>query len=62
MKAFIVSALKSKRGASSVEMGLILALIVLSLLTALQAFAEGSIAMWDNVSAKTADAISGSAN
>ncbi len=50
---------KSERGTASVEMGLICALIVLAMLTALQSFAQGSVSMWDAVSSKTAQAISG---
>lgn len=58
MKA-IINLFKSERGAASVEMGLICALIVLAMLAALQSFAQGSVNMWDTVSTKTADAISG---
>ena len=60
MKAFLVSLLKSKHGATAVEYGLILALIVLAMLGALRAFAGASIGMWEDVSARTAAAISGS--
>jgi Flp pilus assembly pilin Flp len=43
-------------------MGLICALIVLAMLTALQDFAAGSIAMWDNVATKSANAMGGPAS
>lgn len=61
MKAF-TNIIKSERGAASVEMGLICALIVLAMLAALQGFADGSISMWKDVSEKTATAISGQPN
>jgi pilus assembly protein Flp/PilA len=38
-----------ERGATAVEYGLILALIVLAILGALTGFANKSIEMWDNV-------------
>lgn len=60
MKAFLVSLLKSKHGATAVEYGLILALIVLAMVGALRAFAGASIGMWEDVSARTNAAISGS--
>ena len=42
---------KDERGATAVEYGLILALIVLALLTALQLLAGITISMWGDVSA-----------
>ncbi len=62
MKTIIKKLFRDDAGATAVEYGLILALIVLAMLTALQSFASGSIAMWDNVSSKTADAIGGAAS
>lgn len=59
MKNFIKRLISNETGATAIEYGLILALIVLALLSALQAFADGSITMWETVSSKTADAISG---
>ena len=61
MKA-IINFFKSERGAASVEMGLICALIVIAMLAALQGFADGSISMWKDVSERTATAISGQPN
>lgn len=61
MKA-LINIFKSERGAASVEMGLICALIVITMLAALQGFADGSISMWKNVSEKTETAISGRPN
>ena len=40
---------RSRRGATAVEYGLILALIVLVMIGALQFFADTTIAMWGNV-------------
>lgn len=59
MKNTIKALLKNDDGTSAVEMGLICALIVLAMLTALQDFASGSISMWNNVTDKTASAIGG---
>lgn len=61
MKKLLKRLSSDVRGAASVEMGLVLALIVLAMLTALQSFADGSIAMWNNVSTQTANAIGGAA-
>lgn len=61
MKA-LINIFKSERGAASVEMGLICALIVITMLAALQGFADGSISMWKNVSEKTETAVSGRPN
>ena len=62
MKTMIKFLFRDQAGATAVEYGLILALIVLAMLTALQNFADGSITMWDTVSSKTADAIGGAAS
>ncbi|OYW44082.1 MAG: hypothetical protein B7Z33_13335 [Sphingomonadales bacterium 12-68-11] len=42
--------LRDQRGATAVEYGLILALIVLAMLGALQLFATESIGMWTRIS------------
>jgi len=44
------------RGASAVEYGLILALIVLTLMAALSQVADVTVGMWGNVSTKVAAA------
>ena len=59
MKRIIKRLFGDQAGATALEYGLILALMVLAMMSALNAFADGSIAMWDNVSSKTAAAISG---
>jgi pilus assembly protein Flp/PilA len=62
MKTILKMLFRDEAGATAVEYGLILALIVLAMLAALQNFADGSITMWDSVSSKTADAIAGAAS
>ncbi len=59
MKRILKALLKDQAGTSAIEMGLICALIVLAMLTALQNFAAGSMSMWNNVSSKSADAMNG---
>lgn len=58
----LIRIIKENQGTSSIEMGLICTLIVLAMMSALQAFANGAVSMWDDVSSKTATAISGSSN
>jgi pilus assembly protein Flp/PilA len=50
--------LRDKHGATAVEYGLILALIVLAILTALSGVAGETISMWNDVSSKSAAATS----
>ena len=50
---------QDEAGATAIEYGLILALIVLAMLSGIQAFADGTITMWETVSTKTAEAIGG---
>jgi pilus assembly protein Flp/PilA len=59
MKNFIKRLTSDQTGATAIEYGLILALIVLAMLSALQAFADGSITMWESISDRTSAAISG---
>jgi len=44
-----------QRGATAVEYGLIVALIVLAMIGALQGVADANSSMWNNVSNKVAD-------
>jgi pilus assembly protein Flp/PilA len=62
MKSVIKRLIGDQAGATAIEYGLILALMVLAMMSALESFADGSISMWNNVSSRTADAISGSAS
>jgi pilus assembly protein Flp/PilA len=59
MKAFLERLVRDTRGTSAVEMGLICALIVLAMLTALQGVANQTKATWNNVSSKSGEAIAG---
>ena len=51
---------RDEAGATAVEYGLILALIVLAMVGALSSVADGTIDMWNDVATKTSEAISGS--
>jgi pilus assembly protein Flp/PilA len=59
MKTLISALIRDEQGASAVEMGLICALIVLAMLTALQNFAEETQATWNTVSTSTHNAVAG---
>ena len=61
MKAFI-DIFKNKRGSTSIEKGLICALIVIAMLTALKGVTNHSISMWNAVSSQTSTAIGGASN
>jgi pilus assembly protein Flp/PilA len=54
--------LADRSGATAIEYGLILALVVLAMIGALSAFAGESELTWNTVAQKTHDAISGSAS
>jgi len=54
--------LADRSGTSAIEMGLICALIVLAMMTALTNFADESELTWTMVAQKTSDAIQSSAN
>jgi pilus assembly protein Flp/PilA len=56
MKRWFGKLLASERGATAVEYGFILALVVLALIGALMAFAEASGDIWSDVSAKVVGA------
>jgi pilus assembly protein Flp/PilA len=53
---------RDNAGTSSVEMGLILAMIVLAMMGALQTFAGESVGMWHTIKNKTENAINGSSS
>jgi len=54
----MIRLIKDKSGATAVEYGLILAMIVLAILVALNSLASETIALWSSVSDKSAAAIS----
>ena len=49
--------LRNQRGATAVEYGLIVALMVLAMLIGMQAFADETNSMWTDVSSDVADAM-----
>ncbi|HKT86746.1 MAG TPA: Flp family type IVb pilin [Novosphingobium sp.] len=51
--------LRDETGASAVEYGLILAMIVLAMMAALNSVATSTIDMWNDVTAKTSAAVNG---
>lgn len=55
MRIFIRKIQMSERGATAVEYGLIIALIVLAMIGALSHVASGTIGMWDDVANKVAE-------
>ena len=59
MRAFLKKLLRNELGTSAIEMGLICALIVLAMMTALENFAGESQLTWNTISSKTKEAISG---
>ena len=59
MKRLITALIQDERGTSAVEMGLICALIVLAMLTALQGFANETQNTWNIVASSSHAANSG---
>jgi len=58
---FLQDIIADERGATAVEYGLILSLIVIAMIGALNSFADAAIAMWTEVEQKSAEAIEKSA-
>ncbi|PZQ56313.1 MAG: Flp family type IVb pilin [Novosphingobium pentaromativorans] len=58
ISSIMIRLIKDKSGATAVEYGLILAMIVLAILVALNSLASETIALWSSVSDKSAAAIS----
>ena len=59
MRTFLKSLIQDNRGASAVEYGLIAGFIVLALMVGLSGVAGKTVTMWNEISSKSADAISG---
>ena len=59
MKPLMTALIRDERGTSAVEMGLICALIVLAMLTALQGFANATQGTWNHVNSATSSAVAG---
>lgn len=53
------TAFEDNAGATAVEYGVILAMVVLVVIFAIQGVADETIGMWGDVNSKTSDAISG---
>lgn len=51
--------IEDKSGATAIEYGLILALVVLAMLVALNSLASETVSMWEMISDKSEKAISG---
>ncbi len=50
---------RNREGATAVEYGVILAMVVLVIIVAIQGVADKTISMWGNVTSKSTEAISG---
>lgn len=57
-KTFLKQLVSDDRGATAVEYGLIAALIVIAMITALQGLANETVTMWEQVSTKVVEATS----
>ena len=53
---FIVAMIGDRKAATAVEYGLILALVVLALMTGLQAMSSSTSSLWGNISTKVQNA------
>jgi pilus assembly protein Flp/PilA len=59
MIGFIWRLAAARRGATAVEYGLIAALVVITMIAALQGVANTTVGMWNNVSTKVQNASNG---
>lgn len=59
MKRLLPKLIRDQRGATAVEYGVILLMLVLASMTAIRGFASESILMWDEISSKSAEATGG---
>ena len=58
LKAFFKKLLRDSSGATAVEYGLIVSLIVIGMIVAMQGFANAAIGMWDYVDSEVDEATS----
>lgn len=58
-KTFAIRLLRDRRGATAVEYGLILVMIVIAMLSALNGVADETTSMWDEVTSKSQEAHDG---
>ena len=59
LSTFIKDLVDDASGATAVEYGLIVALIVIAMIVSLQGVADTAIAMWNMIESKGADAMNG---
>lgn len=59
VKMFVIKLLRDRRGATAVEYGLILVMVVIAMLSALNGIADETIGLWEVVSSKSQDAHNG---
>jgi pilus assembly protein Flp/PilA len=52
---FLINLIRDESGTSAVELGMICALIVLAMLSALQGFANTNSAIWGKINSKVAE-------
>lgn len=57
VRTFLARLLRDTRGATAVEYGLILVMIVIAMLSALKGVADETIGLWNTVSTKSAEAV-----
>jgi pilus assembly protein Flp/PilA len=60
LREIMASLLRDMRGASSVEYGMLLVMIVLAIMAALSGVADETTGFWNDVSTKSAEAHKGS--
>lgn len=58
MSTFLKKLVDDQSGATAIEYGLILSLIVIAMIAALQGVATATVAMWGNVESKSSAAMS----
>ena len=57
VRTTMLKLLRDQRGATAVEYGLIVAVLVLGIMAGLEAFAGGAIGMWEYVSSTSTEAM-----
>jgi pilus assembly protein Flp/PilA len=62
MISFLASLYRDTRGATAIEYGLICAMIVLGMLSALQGLGNGNASGWGSMSSKATTAMAGAAS
>lgn len=60
MRNWLLALMTDQKGATAVEYGLIIALVVLAMLAALNGVADATLRMWEHVSTTSVEAMSNS--